>query len=47
MTPYEQGQSDLIDQIKKEVLKIEQNSSPDMLIVDILSLLKSLNPIKK
>jgi len=43
---YEQGQLDLIKQIKSQVLELENNSQGFDLVLDILSLLKEIKPIK-
>ena len=43
---YEQGQLDLIKQIKSQVLELESNSQGFDLVLDILSLLKEIKPIK-
>ena len=43
---YEQGQLDLIKQIKSQVLELENNSQGFDLVLDVLSLLKEIKPIK-
>ena len=44
---YEQGQLDLIKQIKSQVLELEESNSQGFdLVLDILSLLKEIKPIK-
>ena len=43
---YEQGQLDLIKKIKSQVLELENNSQGFDLVLDVLSLLKEIKPIK-
>jgi hypothetical protein len=42
MTDYEQGQIDLIQHIKDEVLKIEEQTDGVDIMIDIIYLLKGL-----
>jgi len=47
ITDYEKGQIDLINHIKKELIKITDSKSKDYdLLFDVLSLLKNLKPKK-
>lgn len=47
MTDYQQGQEDLINRIKIEVTVIEKGADPDMIIVSLMRLLKSLESTTK
>lgn len=47
MNEYEQGQMDLIKDIKEQIRDIESKSRNEDLLFDIIMLLKSLKPVKK
>ena len=47
MTDYEQGQLDLINDIKQKVMKLEETTTITDFPFDVIHLLKSIEPIKK
>jgi len=47
MTDYEQGQIDLINDIKQKVAKLEETTTITDLPFDVINLLKGLQPIEK
>ena len=47
MTPYEQGQIDLIAKIKRDVTKVLETSESYFVLADMIHLLKSIEPIVK
>jgi len=46
MTEYEQGQIDLINEIKRKVAKLEETVTIQNLPFDVIHLLKTIEPIK-
>ncbi len=45
MKDYEQGQVDLINHIKEEVAKLEENTNTTDFAFDVINLLKSIKPL--
>lgn len=44
---YLQGQVDLINKIKQDLSVVIEKSSPDDMLFDVVSLLKTIVPLKK
>ena len=47
MTDYEQGQVELINEIKRKVAELEENVTIQNFPFDVIHLLKTIEPIEK